>query len=218
MTCAGADRSFRGRGPPPVPRRISLVRESCLTPVTGRRHAPGSAAIRPRNVRRSRFAGIGDRQPSAIIRHERMAAHRIAGTAGMCRAVPPALRASGPRGAPATEARDGRAGYGRMRARRSSLVPGLGESRRYVARSWRQIGPGHGWRTRALYSGFVLRGSTRAVGPRQGCAWSEHAFPVGWLPRPSHLAADATGGVPRSLDTVTTGGIRERMTSRWRTS
>src|SRR5882724_4776236 len=52
ITCADAELAFRGRGPPPVPRRISLVLELCPSLRLGNHAAPVSAAAQTKNARR----------------------------------------------------------------------------------------------------------------------------------------------------------------------
>src|SRR5687768_10020182 len=54
MTCADAELVLRGRGPPPVPRRMSLVAALCAAAVLGRASTLAIAAVRARNARRER--------------------------------------------------------------------------------------------------------------------------------------------------------------------
>src|SRR5882762_4110102 len=56
MTCADAELAFRGRGPPPVPRRISRVFAACALPALAQDTALTRAAAPRRNARRSIFA------------------------------------------------------------------------------------------------------------------------------------------------------------------
>src|SRR6267143_2838213 len=62
ITCADAELAFRGRGPPPVPRRISLVLALCPSPRLGNHAALASAAAQVKKARR--FMPIPLRAPS----------------------------------------------------------------------------------------------------------------------------------------------------------
>src|SRR2546430_5084808 len=52
MTCAAAELTFRGRGPPPVPRRISFVFALCAVTRRGSHAAAANAAAPVMNARR----------------------------------------------------------------------------------------------------------------------------------------------------------------------
>src|SRR6267143_2142652 len=58
MTCAGAELAFRGRGPPPVPRRMSFVFAPCAAARRGSHAAAANAAALVMNARRAREAFI----------------------------------------------------------------------------------------------------------------------------------------------------------------
>ncbi len=52
MTCADAELTFRGRGPPPVPRRMSFVFAPCAAARRGSHAAAANAAAPAMNARR----------------------------------------------------------------------------------------------------------------------------------------------------------------------
>src|SRR5258708_39855688 len=56
MTCAGAELAWRGRGPPPVPRRISLVLAACPALACANQNPPMEMLLVARKVLRSMTA------------------------------------------------------------------------------------------------------------------------------------------------------------------
>src|SRR6188474_771101 len=69
MTCADAELAVRGRGPPPVPRRMSLVAVLCAAAVLGFANTPAIAAVFVKNARRESVCipkVAGDSRSSAV--------------------------------------------------------------------------------------------------------------------------------------------------------
>src|SRR5688572_15960033 len=69
MTCAGAELTLRGRGPPPVPSRMSLVFAGCAESEPGTNAPVAALAIATRSLRRSISVGV-TRNPIAEPRGE----------------------------------------------------------------------------------------------------------------------------------------------------